>query len=300
MIGIGVDIGGTKTKIAVIDRNRKILELQNIPTPLSNGYEGFISEMCSIISKLVKKYKALKIGLAVAGDVDSYEGILRFAPNLCGWRDKKIKSDIEKVCEVEVMVENDANMAIWGAYVFELGKKYKNIAGFTLGTGVGGGIIIDGKLYKGLTTTAGEFGHIVIKEGGLLCACGNKGCLEAYCSTKRICEMAVLEIEGVDKNITPKDIYEMAKDGNQKAKKIWFEYGRYLGYGIGNIAVSLNPEVVVIAGGISQASEFFMEGVRETLMSYGIRKPIDLIKIHIASTKDLGAVGCADFAMEGR
>ncbi|MGC8866768.1 MAG: ROK family protein [Elusimicrobiales bacterium] len=177
MRGIGVDVGGTKTKIAVVDRDRKILYSQSILTPLSNGYEGFIFKISKILLKLIKNYRASKVSFAVAGDIDSDKGVLRFAPNLCGWKDKNIKSDIEKRCGIEVRVENDANMAIWGAYVFELGKRYRNVVGFTLGTGVGGGVIIDGKLYKGSTTTAGEFGHIVIKYGGLRCACGNRGCL---------------------------------------------------------------------------------------------------------------------------
>ncbi|MCX7642020.1 MAG: ROK family protein [Elusimicrobiales bacterium] len=300
MRGIGVDVGGTEIKIAVVNKNLEVLCSDKFPTPLSNGYNYFVKKTAKIIKNFISKYKANKICFAIAGDVDSEKGILRFAPNLCNWENKNIKKDFEKECNVEVIVENDANMAIWGGYVFELKKKYKNVVGFTLGTGVGGGVIIDGNLIKGSTTTAGELGHMVIKVGGDLCACGNRGCLEAYCSTKKICYEAKKRIKNVSKDITPKYIFDIAVSGNKIAREIWYEYGEYLGFGIGNIVMSLNPDVILLTGGLSGAYMFFMDGVENTLRKYGIRKPIDYIKIHITSTKNLGVLGCAEFVMEKR
>ncbi|MGC8866769.1 MAG: ROK family protein [Elusimicrobiales bacterium] len=124
------------------------------------------------------------------------------------------------------------------------------------------------------------------------------GAFEAYCSARRVCDMA-LRIKGIDRQkITPRAVYMLAKNGDSIAKKIWFEYGRHLGYGIGNVAVSFNPEVVVITGGLSRAYEFFKDGIMKTLKAYKMRKPIESIKIHITSTKAVGVLGCADIAMQ--
>lgn len=300
MNSIGVDIGGTHTKISVVNDKLNVLYTDEISTPLANGYTAFVKRISYYLKDLINRYKAERIGIAIAGDVDSQNGILRFAPNLCGWKNKMIKRDFEKEIGVDVFVENDANMAIWGAYVFELKKRYSNVVGFTLGTGVGGGIIINRTLYKGSTTTAGEFGHIVIRKDGIKCACGNYGCLEAYCSTNYVLNQAREKISslGSKTDLTPKNIFDLAKEGNSLAKQIWYEYGVNLGYGIGNVVVSFNPEVVVLTGGLSNAYRFFMKGVMETLKSYGIRKPIESIKIHVTSTKNLGVLGCAEFVME--
>lgn len=302
MRSIGVDVGGTETKISVIDEKLRVLFNNKIPTPLNDGYDGFVKVLSNFLKGLINQYNANKICIAIAGDVDSEKGILRFAPNLCRWKNKKIKDDFQKETSVEVFVENDANMAIWGAYVFELKKRYSNVVGFTLGTGVGGGIIINGKLYKGTTTTAGEFGHIVIRVGGKKCACGNYGCLEAYCSTRYLIYEAKRRIKFLkDKNeFTPKSLFELAKKGDEKALEIWYEYGINLGYGIGNIIVSFNPQVIVLTGGVSNAHRFFMKGIKDTLKNYGIKKPIEDIKIHVTSTKNLGVLGCAEFVMEKR
>lgn len=299
MKSIGVDVGGTETKIAVVDDLMRTVYFTKVQTPLKNGYSGFVTELGKILTDIACEYKVIGIGFAIAGDVDSVKGILRFAPNLCGWKNKNIKSDFEEVCGVRVMVENDANMAVWGAYMLNFRKKYNNICGFTLGTGIGGGIIINGKLHLGSTTTAGEFGHMVIREKGLKCACGNRGCLEAYCSTARVIKLASLKIKGImtDK-ITPKLVYELARKGNKAAKDIWYDYGRYLGYGISNIAVILNPQAIILTGGLSGAWEFFKDGIRETLDKYGIKKPIDMLKIHVISSKNLGVIGSALYLME--
>lgn len=300
MKGIGVDVGGTEVKVAVVNKELKVLSNYKIPTPLSNGYKGFVKELGGFIKKIAKEFNATRICFAIAGDVDSERGILRFAPNLNGWRNKRIKSDFELECGVSVDVENDANMAIWGAYVFELKKRYKNVVGFTLGTGVGGGIIIDGKLYRGSSTTAGEFGHMVIRKDGLRCGCGNYGCLEAYTSAKYIVEEAKRRVKGVSANPTPKEIYDLALSGDKEAQRIWYEYGLNLGYGIGNVIVLFNPQAVVLVGGLCGAYRFFKGGIKEALKKYGIKKPIDYAKIIPIARNDLGVIGCAEFVMEKR
>ena len=309
MYGIGLDIGGTNIKVAVIDNDFKLKEKFTIPTPTKN-YTFFIKKIAEIIKELRNKYKNIKgVHIAVAGDVDYKNGILRYAPNLSGWKNKEIKKDLEFETEISVTIDNDANMAGYGAYVFELKKKYKNIITFTLGTGVGGGIVIDGEIVRGFSSTAGEIGHMVIIENGEKCNCGNRGCLEAYCGSYGIVR-EFIKMVGDYKNyisrykdinidkIDPYLIYLLAKKGDKISINLWKDYGYRLGTGIGNILMILNPEVIVLSGGVSKAKEFFMPYLKKRLNEYGIKTPIKKSKIYIAKEKDLGVIGSACYALE--
>jgi len=308
MYGIGIDIGGTNTKFAVVDNSFKIKEKFDIPTPLKS-YRIFIQNISNVIKNLKEKYKSIGVHIAVAGDVDYEKGILRYAPNLSGWVYKEIKKDIEKEVKVEVSVDNDANMAGYGAYIFELKKKYKDIVTFTLGTGVGGGIIIDGKIIRGFNSTAGEIGHMVIVENGSKCNCGNRGCLEAYCGSYGIIREFMEAIGDYKsyikkymdinfKKIDPYSLYLLAKKGDKIAIRLWKYYGYKLGTGIGNILMILNPQIVVLSGGVSKAAEFFMPYIKKRLSEYGIKTPVKNVKIHISKEKDLGVVGSACYVLE--
>lgn len=312
MISVGLDVGGTNTKIAVLNDKYKILKNIKIPTPLSNGYDFFIKELAKIAISISREYQKKKISvcIGIAGDVDSDRGILRYAPNLCEWKNKNIKKDFERVSGFKCLVENDANMASWGIYVFEVKRKVKNMAVFTLGTGVGGGIITNGNLYRGSTSTAGEIGHMIIKEGGEKCNCGNYGCLEAYCGTYALIREVQRRIKNTDSylkkygfekgNITPKIIFDLAEKGDRICLDIWKDYGYRLGSGIGNIAVLLNPEITVLAGGVSRAHKFFMPFVKKRLSEYGIKTPINKMKILISNNEDIGVLGCASFALDNK
>lgn len=312
MISIGLDVGGTNTKVAVLSDKYKVLKNIKIPTPLSKGYNFFIKELTRIVGSISKEYPKEKISvcIGIAGDVDSDNGVLRYAPNLCGWKNKKIKKDFEKNSGFKCFVENDANMASWGIYVFEVKRKVKNMAVFTLGTGVGGGIIINGSLYRGSSSTAGEIGHMIIKEGGEKCNCGNYGCLEAYCGTYALIRDVHRRVKNTDYyfkkygiengNITPKIIYESAKKGDKICLDIWKDYGYRLGSGIGNIGVLLNPEITVLAGGVSRAHKFFMPFVKKRLLEYGIKTPINKMEILISDNEDIGVFGCASFALDNK
>lgn len=309
MFGIGFDIGGTNTKIAVIDKNYALIDRFDTPTPLKS-YRYFVEKIAEIIKKLNNKYKGVKgFHLAIAGDVDWENGILRYAPNLKGWKNKKIKQDIEEITGIKISLNNDANMAGYGAYVFEFKKRYKDMVTFTLGTGVGGGIIIDGNIIRGKTTTAGEMGHMVIIENGKRCRCGNNGCVEAYCGSYGIVR-EFMERVGDYKNyiskykdirtdrIDPYLIYILAKNGDKLATDLWKDYGYKLGTAIGNVIMILNPEVVVLSGGVSRAYHFFMPSLKKRLNEYGIKTPVKNVKIYISKEKDLGVIGSACYALE--
>lgn len=312
MISVGIDIGGTNIKLAVMDNKYKIIETSEIKTKLNSGYSSFIKNISNLINSIKTKYHKRLYGccIAIAGDVDGENGFLRFSPNLKGWKNKNIKKDIERLTGINCFVDNDANMAAFGSYVFDLKRKYKNVVVFTLGTGIGGGIILNHHLYHGSTSSAGEFGHNIIVVGGKKCACGNYGCLEAYCSTKSIVEKAKKKWVNIkryidkygdgDNHITPKLIYNAAVDGNIDAIKIWDEYGYMLGIGIGNAVISLNPDVVVLCGGISRASKFFMPSLKKRLAEYRIKTPMKWFRILVSNYSNIGVFGCAAFVFETR
>lgn len=306
---VGIDIGGTNTKVAVMDRNLKLLEEKVFKTPVEKDYSHFINKISEIVENIAISYKKISLCIGIAGDIDSENGVLRFSPNLKGWKNKNIKRDIEKITGIKCKIENDANMAAWGSYVFDLKRKAKNVVVLTLGTGVGGGIIVNGKLYKGFTSTAGELGHIVIKEGGLKCQCGNYGCLEAYCGEKGFIKVAREKIkdlktfinkysESDNKILNVKMLFNAAKKGNAAALELFDYYGKYLGCGIGSILVALNPEYIVLSGGISKSYKFFMPSMLKSLGKFGIKTPVKKAKIVISKTHNIGVLGCAAYSIE--
>jgi len=311
MISIGFDVGGTNTKVCVMEEKYKVLKEFMIETPNRNGYDCFIKEISGLIVSLKKEFSRFTISglcLAIAGDVDSVNGVLRYAPNLNQWRNKNIKHDLEKISNIKCFIENDANMAAWGCYVFDTQKKFNDMVVFTLGTGVGGGIIIGGKLYRGSTSTAGELGHMIINSGGRKCGCGNYGCLEAYCGTAPLIYDAKKRIRDVEDfikkysfdgdEITPELISKAAQKKDDIALRLWSDYGYNLGTGVGNILMLLNPECVCFCGGISRASKFFMPSVKKRIDEYGIKTPGRNIKIIVSKHHNIGVAGAAAFVFE--
>ncbi|MBI4656838.1 MAG: ROK family protein [Elusimicrobia bacterium] len=192
MIGIGIDIGATNTKMAVVNNAGKILKETKFRTADYKTCGSFIKELCRITNEWKKEFDpAVKsIGMGIAGDVDPEKGILRFSPNLRGWKNVELAGPVKKQTGLFCVLENDANMAAWGAYAVELKKKYKNVLAVTLGTGVGGGLIINGNLYHGSNGSAGEIGHVKIAEGGRICHCGAGGCMEAYVGSYALMDYA--------------------------------------------------------------------------------------------------------------
>jgi hypothetical protein len=187
MLGIGIDIGGTNTKLVVVNRAGKLLAHERFRTEASKGPASFIKRLGAVVAGFRKDYgrQLVSIGIGAAGDVDPEKGVLRFSPNLA-WRSVKLAGPLEKLTGLPCAMENDANMAAWGAYEIELRRKTEDILTLTLGTGIGSGMILGGKLYHGSTGSAGEAGHLKIVPDGRPCHCGARGCLEAYCGSYAI------------------------------------------------------------------------------------------------------------------
>ena len=233
---------------------------------------------------------------------------MRFAPNI-PWSNLKIAAGLKKLTGCNCFVSNDANMAAFGVYKKELKGKYKNILVLTLGTGIGGGIIIDGKLYQGATGTAGEFGHMKIADTktGNLCGCGARGCLESYIGTNNLKELTIKAVEHNPKSklaalfreekFSVKILYLAAQKKDVKALEIWNNFGYYLGLGLTDLILSFNPEAIIFSGGVAGGARYFMSALCKVLKEQKIKEPFRNIKLLVSKTKDIGALGAALYAL---
>ncbi len=310
MLGIGIDIGGTNTKLVVVNRAGKLLARERFRTEASKGNGAFVKHLAAIVEGFKTDYgrQLVSIGIGAAGDVDPERGVLRFSPNL-GWRSVNIAGPLEKLTGLPCSMENDANMAAWGAYEIEVARKKANVLALTLGTGIGSGLILEGKLYHGATGSAGEVGHLKLELGGRQCHCGARGCLEAYCGSYAIMARA-REIIGneaafVKKYSVPGHerfnticLTNAAARGHAAAKKIWAETGHYLGVGLSDLILLLNPDYVVLTGGVSKARRWFMPEMEKVLRHQQIKTPFSRVKIKVSDNADLGSHGAALFGME--
>lgn len=310
MLGIGIDIGGTNTKLVVINRAGKALAHERFKTEADKGPASFIKRLGAAVETLHRDYgrQLVSVGIGAAGDVDPERGVLRYAPNL-GWRNVSLAGPLEKLTRLPCAMENDANMAAWGAYEIELGRKYEDVLALTLGTGIGSGMVLGGKLYHGSSGSAGEAGHMKIVPDGRLCGCGGKGCLEGYCGSgaimRRARELIKNEEAFVKKFADPERprfnticLTRAAQAGNAAARKVWAETGHYLGMGLASLILVLNPGCVVLTGGVSRARKWFMPALRGALCGQQISTPFKKVSLRISDDADLGSHGAALFGLE--
>lgn len=278
MNALGVDVGGTFAKLALVDRRGRVLRSAQLPTEPRLGAASFVRR----VKAATKGWAYGRVGLALAGGVDHDKGTLLFVPNLPGWTGYRFK----KAFGVPTVVENDANAAAWAA-----ARGRQSAVVITLGTGVGGGIITGGKLWRGATGSAAEIGHMVIEVGGEICGCGRHGCLEAYCGTAGIQRIA-------GRRVTPKELAEAALKGDAAALDVWEEVGTRLGEGIANLVLILNPEAVYILGGVARAGELLLKPARRVLAAQPFRRPFQRLKLLAPADRDWGALGAALLALE--
>lgn len=308
MNSVGIDIGGTKILIVLIAQTGKIKKSVQIPT---TG-DPPAAVLDRILSQLKSFEKFGSIGIGIAGDVDGINGILRFSPNLPKWKNVRLKKYFEDKTGITAAVDNDANCAAYGSYVLDGKRKYKNFIMITLGTGVGGGIIIDGNLYRGATGTAGEIGHITVNPKGPKCSCGNYGCLETYTGAKGILRLwqskktafhipppsysPKRRISDMQKGggITPAIIAELARKNNKKAQTVFNEFSEYLAVGVSGIINIFNPDMISFSGGISNGWDLFKKVFFRELKKRSFSTPFSHVKIiKSGNSKNLGAIGAA-------
>ncbi len=278
---IGVDLGGTNLRIAAVEDNGTLLEKTTLGTQVQRGRDFVIGEMCEAIQKVVMKYAGKAqldgIGIGVPGIIDLETGMLYESPNLPGWDHYPVREEIERRLNTKVILENDANAAALGEKWLGAARDYPSMCMITLGTGVGGGIVLNGRIWHGMTGMAGELGHITVEPEGAKCNCGNNGCIEQYASATAIVRMAREAIatgkapelkraaEGNDKEFNSRVVYQMAVQGDSAAQEIYGRVGRYLGIAIAGVINALNLNMYVIGGGVVSAWEAFAPAMMEEI-----------------------------------
>lgn len=314
MIGIGVDIGGTFVKVFVMNEYGEIFRQEKMETNYSKGSQFFLQQLADYINRIQQEFADQKVAVAVGapGDVDNKNGILRYNPNLkfkdvANWPMAHILKDLTGILP---SVANDATLAAWGVYEKELQRKGNNVLVVTLGTGVGGGLIINRELYQGSNGTAGEIGHTKIADthNGPLCGCGARGCLEAFVGTigikRRVWQAVEEEPQSTlaqmvrqEKDFKIELVSRAAEKGCSAALKVWQDTGFYLGIGIANIVLTLDIDTVVLAGGVSRAATYFMPALKQVLENQQIKTPFQRLTILTSTHPNIGGIGAAMYAI---
>lgn len=269
---IGVDLGGTNLRIAAVDSKGKLLEKLTLGTEVKRGRDYVIGEMCASIEALRTKFRGTGelagMGIGVPGFIDMDAGIVMDSPNLPDWTRFPVRELIESRLGTKVILENDANAAAMGEKWLGAGRDYEHMIMYTLGTGVGGGIILNGQIWHGMNGMAAELGHFTVYADGHPCGCGNTGCLEQYASATAVVRMAreaiargeATELERSSKDdveFSSRAIYQMAIQGDAAAQKVYEKVGHALAIGIGAMVNALNFPIYVIGGGVSSAWDAF-------------------------------------------
>lgn len=270
---LGVDIGGTDIKLGLIEGKGEIRVSGKIPTRPVEGPEAAASRVRLWLAENAHGSGAIAAaGIDCAGLIDGERGFLHVSPNLEGWKNVPLRDVFERALGVPAIVENDANAAAYGEWAMGAGRGMRNFVCLTLGTGVGGGIIINGALYRGSSGFAGEIGHAVISAEGSPCACGNRGCLEALIGARAIVERALgmLRAAGESENVwgdspTVETLSRAAAAGDPVAAAAFGETGRWLGIALANVVHILAPEAIAIGGGVAGAGDFILEPARATV-----------------------------------
>jgi glucokinase len=291
---IGVDLGGTNLRIAAVDISGHLVEKVTLGTKVSLGRDHVLNDMCDAIQHLSEKYKnsakMLGIGIGVPGIIDMETGLLRESPNLPGWAEYPVRAEIERRLTTMVILENDANVAAFGEKWLGAAREHDDMAMLTLGTGVGGGLVLGGKIWHGMNGMAGEFGHTTVEPEGHPCGCGNRGCLEQYASATAVVRMAreaiaehsssaLARAAHEDAEFSAKSIFNLAIQGDEDAKRIFRRVGRAIGIVLSAMVNSLNLPIYVIGGGVASAWEAFapsiFEELRQRCMVYAATAPPD-------------------------
>ena len=261
---IGLDIGGTAVKYGLLDENGVILELGEFPTEAEKGVENLFKNICGVIDKYLSD-DILGIAVSGTGQIDGTIGkVIGGNPIIPGWIGTNLVEKLEERYKIPAVLENDVNCAALGEKWLGAGKNSENFVCLTIGTGIGGGIILNGDIFRGDTYVAGEFGHIQIVKSGEECLCGKKGCYERYASATALVKMVK---EKTGKTLNGKEIFELEKSGDKEIKEIVDRWIDYFTDGLSTIAYIFNPPLVVIGGGVTKQGEYLLNRILVSLDS---------------------------------
>jgi glucokinase len=311
---VGIDIGGTAIKIAIVWNDGQVARSRQIPTLVEAGPQAAIGRALDCVHGLLREEGAdatalRAVGVDSAGIIDHERKLVLDAPNLRAWERHPLAAAIGAALGLPVFLENDVNAMAWGEFRCGAGRGVRHLLCLTLGTGVGGALVLDGRLYRGANGAAGEFGHVTLDRHGPRCACGSTGCLERFVGTAGILERA-LELLGRDQrpsrlravpaaDLTPLAIAQAATRGDAVAAEVLEETGRWLGTGLASLANALDPERIVIGGGVARAGEAILGPARRTLRERAMSIPGSRVEVVPAQLgNDAAVVGAALLAVE--
>jgi len=309
---IGVDVGGTNIGAGVVSEDGEVLEKVRRETP-ADDVEATERTIAELVGDLRQRHEIAAVGIGAAGWISADRSTVIFAPNLA-WRDEPLRTEVEAAVDLPVVVENDANAAAWGEFRFGAGADADDLMLVTVGTGVGGGIVLNGELVRGTFGIAAEIGHLRVVPNGHLCGCGLHGCLEQYASgtalvraareraTNEAGAAALMSAAGADiAKIDGPMVTALAKEGDAFCVGLFDGIGTWLGEGIASLAAVLDPGVVAIGGGVSEAAELLMRPTRSAfeaaLPGAGVRPLLELRLATLGNTA--GMIGAADLARRG-
>jgi len=299
---VAIDLGGTSIKAAVFSEKLSILEKMSMPTPACAGKKAVIGALVCAAKKLASRLGlALKdisaAGIGVPGPVDFDRQVVHFLPNIPGWKDVPLSSVFTAACGIPCVVDNDAKMMALAEYTLGAAKGSRNAVCLTLGTGVGAGLIIEGKLYRGADNAAGEIGHLPLNENGPACPCGGKACLERYAGNGALLKEARAALGA---SITLEKASALAAGGNRKALCFWRAVSTHIGIALAGLSNVLNPDVIVVGGGVSSAGRPLFDGIKENLSKRAMPVQGRRVKVMKAALgNDAGLIGAA-LAAAGR
>ncbi len=307
---IGIDVGGTNVKIALVNDKGKIIYSNSVPTHAELGYEFTVNNIKQAIYDLLKETKLQNkdiegIGFGFPGQIDFKNGIVRNAPNIPGWVDIPIKQIFEDEFHIPTRVDNDVRCAALGELNYGAGKGCENLICITVGTGIGSGLIVNGKLVRGASNAAGEIGHIKLQmKDGPICGCGDTGCLEAFASGPAIVAMAEEYIKGGKSTkyreiangnpLTPYIVCEAAKAGDPVAQRIFSVIGEYIGIGMSGVVNLLNPEKIIIGGGVADAGDFLFNPIIKAIKERAMKisgETVQVVPAQLGNTA--GVIGAS-------
>lgn len=308
---VAVDLGGTRLRVALVDEQLHILRRLDEATDHRRGAEGVIEQLMRLAARCLEQGglawpEIAALGVGCPGPLDTRDGVVHSPPNMHGWRDVPLRAELAKKSGVPVVVANDANVAGLGEYHYGSGHGSRNFVYLTVSTGIGGGVVVDGRLLEGSTGSGGEIGHITLDRYGPRCNCGNIGCLEVLASGTAIArrfgerlaagEVSILKPSATSP-ISARQVVDAARAGDALAAAVFEEAAETLGFGVVTCIHVFNPDVVAIGGGVAQAGELLMAPVRRIVAQHAIPIPRDAVRVVSAELgENAGLIGAGALA----
>ncbi|MDI6893518.1 MAG: ROK family protein [Bacillota bacterium] len=306
-VWLGLDVGGTKVAGALVDDRGQVRERVELPTLAEGGFEVSFGQVAAVARSLVecaggRGWRVGGAGAGFPGPLDPRAGVLHNPPNLPGWDGMRVGDFLADELGLPVVVENDANAAALGEARHGAGRGFSLVVYFTLGTGVGGGVVCDGRIFSGVRGAAAELGHLVVRAGGEPCRCGGRGCLEAYASGPALVRRARSALTGEGAGsllagvapLTGEAVVEAVRQGDPVAVRAWEETMEYLAAGVVSAVHAFNPDVVVVGGGLAAAGDLLFAPLRRLVREQGMPYLVRDLEIRPAALgRDAGVVGAA-------